>query len=330
MILKVKNDKDEWIDIPAITGVGIESIQQINQSTEGSGVNLIRCKLTDGREEEFVVRNGKDGIDGIGIASIKTESSVQNGGMNWVTVTLTDGSSKTFGVQNGSKGDTGRNGAKGDKGDKGDAFTYDDMTDEQKADFFENAAEKNHGHDVAKYSETYSDEDLFAWTNIARGESVVSVSDGVIKIPVDGSTRVVFSPEYAKLANITHKITVTANRCVLQYGYLDKTGYINEDGNVDGSITFNIDIPETGLLLQLGVYDAWGDSYIEIRMRHDAVCNDGFMSSSDKKLLMELAKQCEQIGDIDTALSNIINMMDELAPMAYLPGENPEPIEPIE
>lgn len=55
---------------------------------------------------------GKDGADGVGIASIKqTTTSTADGGSNVFTVTLTDGNTAKFTVRNGSKG------SKGDPGD---------------------------------------------------------------------------------------------------------------------------------------------------------------------------------------------------------------------
>lgn len=58
---------------------------------------------------------GKDGSEGVGIASIKqTTTSTADGGNNIFTVTLTNGTSATFTVKNGSKGNPG---------DKGDPYT---------------------------------------------------------------------------------------------------------------------------------------------------------------------------------------------------------------
>lgn len=55
--------------------------------------------------------DGKDGTDGVGIASIKqTTTSTEDGGNNILTVTLTNGTSTTFTVKNGSKGSSGSSG----------------------------------------------------------------------------------------------------------------------------------------------------------------------------------------------------------------------------
>lgn len=65
--------------------------------------------------------DGKDGTDGVGIASVKpTLTSMEDGGTNIITVTLTNGQTSTFIVMNGSKGSQGEKGDTGSKGDKGD------------------------------------------------------------------------------------------------------------------------------------------------------------------------------------------------------------------
>jgi hypothetical protein len=55
--------------------------------------------------------DGKDGVDGVGIASIEqTTTSTADDGDNIITVTLTNGQTATFTIQNGSKGSTGTRG----------------------------------------------------------------------------------------------------------------------------------------------------------------------------------------------------------------------------
>lgn len=173
----------------------------------------------------------------------------------------------------------------------------------------EDTANKNHVHELAEYTEyRYSDEKLASWTNIVRGDSVVTVKDGKVKIPVDSFTRVVFNPTYADIEGKTLKVTIKANKCVVMYAYSGKSGVINQDGSPSDSVTWNVDVPETGFLLKLESTEAWLDSYIEIDVVYDTVAKDGFMSSEDKK----------RIGDIDKALDAILEIQEELMPKGIL------------
>lgn len=45
-------------------GVGINTLQQVVESTESEGENVWRATLTDGKTSDFTVRNGRDGVDG--------------------------------------------------------------------------------------------------------------------------------------------------------------------------------------------------------------------------------------------------------------------------
>lgn len=100
-----------------INGAGIKSIKQTKVSTEDGGTNTLTVITTDGKETEFVVKNGSKGETG------------------------SQGSQGPQGPKGdkGDKGDTGEigpqgvQGPKGDKGDTGAAFTYDMFTAEQLA-----------------------------------------------------------------------------------------------------------------------------------------------------------------------------------------------------
>ena len=66
---------------------------------------------------------GDKGDDGVSIVSVECVApSTQSGGQNVILVTLSDGTTSQFIVRNG------------EKGDKGDAFTYADMTEQDKDD----------------------------------------------------------------------------------------------------------------------------------------------------------------------------------------------------
>ena len=64
MILQIKNENGEWIPIPAITGVGVASIEQTQTSNEDGGSNIIIATLTDGTRTAFVIKNGSKGSKG--------------------------------------------------------------------------------------------------------------------------------------------------------------------------------------------------------------------------------------------------------------------------
>lgn len=88
-------------------GVQNLTIKSVSESTESGGSNVITFE--DGTT--WTIKNGKDGTNGVGIASIEqTAVSTVDGGTNVFTVTLTNGQSATFTVKNGTKGSAGNPG----------------------------------------------------------------------------------------------------------------------------------------------------------------------------------------------------------------------------
>ena len=58
------NGKDGSNGVNGKDGVGIDTLQQVVESTESEGENVWRATLTDGKTSDFTVRNGRDGVDG--------------------------------------------------------------------------------------------------------------------------------------------------------------------------------------------------------------------------------------------------------------------------
>lgn len=52
--------EEEWL-ASLRGGVSVASVTQTVTSTSSGGANVMKVKLTDGRESDFTVRNGKDG-----------------------------------------------------------------------------------------------------------------------------------------------------------------------------------------------------------------------------------------------------------------------------
>ena len=87
-----------WIKEGNLKGIANVTM---TESSEDGGDNILKISLTDGREREFIIKNGKTGK---GISNISTIESDEDEGINRVTVSMTDGTEKSFNVKNGSKG----------------------------------------------------------------------------------------------------------------------------------------------------------------------------------------------------------------------------------
>jgi hypothetical protein len=58
-------DGENWVSHGDIRGVGIESVEQVQESTVSGGVNVVRVTKTDGTTSDFSVRNGAKGERGV-------------------------------------------------------------------------------------------------------------------------------------------------------------------------------------------------------------------------------------------------------------------------
>ena len=93
----------------------------VNKTEQNGVVNL-----------HFGLPKGNNGTDGVGIKSIEQPIyATGDGDTNVMVVTLTDDTDHRFEFKNGSKGSKGD---KGDPGEKGEPFTFDDLTEDQKAE----------------------------------------------------------------------------------------------------------------------------------------------------------------------------------------------------
>lgn len=88
--------------------VGIESVAQVQTSSDPSGVNKVRVTLTNGYTSDFVVTNG------VGITGITENLSPNDGGTNDIVITFSNGQSATVHTKNGSRGNSGYTGAAGE------------------------------------------------------------------------------------------------------------------------------------------------------------------------------------------------------------------------
>lgn len=88
--------------------VGIESVTQVQTSSDPSGVNKVRVTLTNGYTSDFVVTNG------VGITGITENLSPNDGGTNDIIITFSNGQSATVHTKNGSQGNSGYTGAAGE------------------------------------------------------------------------------------------------------------------------------------------------------------------------------------------------------------------------
>lgn len=99
--------EEQFEATPTLTQQLLEAATSANSAAEAA--NIAKQDILDAvNNGEFDGAPGKDGADGVGIASVvQTTTSIEDGGTNIVTVTKTDGSSSTFTVKNGSKGGAG-------------------------------------------------------------------------------------------------------------------------------------------------------------------------------------------------------------------------------
>lgn len=80
-------------------GVGLETMQQTAQSTEGSAPNVFTFEDSAGHSADFTVYNGN------GIAKIETTETDESGGINTIKITDTNGKETTLNIKNGISAD---------------------------------------------------------------------------------------------------------------------------------------------------------------------------------------------------------------------------------
>lgn len=91
---------------------GFSPVIDVQQTESGNRITIV----TDALGNEYVVeiKDGINGVDGVGIASIEqTGYSNVDDGFNSFTITLTDGTTNIFNIKNGSRGEAGPQGDSG-------------------------------------------------------------------------------------------------------------------------------------------------------------------------------------------------------------------------
>ena len=103
-------------------GIGVENIEQVQESTEDGGKNVWRMTLTDGTQSELVVRNGTRGSQGDPGEPGEPGEPGPEGATGPAGADGAKGDKGDTGAQGpqGEKGDTGAQGPQGEKGEKGD------------------------------------------------------------------------------------------------------------------------------------------------------------------------------------------------------------------
>ena len=106
----------------ALTGIGIESLEQTTISTDDSGINVWTATLTDGSTYQFEVHNGQRGEKGLQGAPGEKGDPFTYADFTAEQLAALKGPKGEKGDtgEQGPKGETGPQGPKGDKGDTGE------------------------------------------------------------------------------------------------------------------------------------------------------------------------------------------------------------------